>query len=205
MNILPKFTYLFQCLPVFIPKTFFNKLNSILSTFIWNGRPQRLSWTALQQPKRLGGMAAPNFIYYYWAANIRPIVHWLYEDLGADAPSWLQLEAASCHPSSHSPLVFSNTVPPTDYTKNIIVKCTVKIWIQFRHHSNWTSISLKAPMQSNHLFKPALLDKVYSVWEDRGIKTFSDLYDNGIFMSFTKLTDKYQLQNRDFFPPFTDS
>ena len=29
MNILPKFTYLFQCIPVFIAKSFFQKLNSV--------------------------------------------------------------------------------------------------------------------------------------------------------------------------------
>lgn len=34
MSILPKFTYLFQCLPMNVPKSFFNELNKILTPFI---------------------------------------------------------------------------------------------------------------------------------------------------------------------------
>lgn len=34
MNILPKFLYIFQSLP--LPKSFFNRLNSTLMKFIWN-------------------------------------------------------------------------------------------------------------------------------------------------------------------------
>ena len=100
MNILPKFTYLFQCIPVFIAKSFFQKLNSVISSFIWNNKAPRIARSILQHPKCLGGMAAPDFLAYYWASNIRPIVHWLYEDPGADAPSWCALESLSCLPSS---------------------------------------------------------------------------------------------------------
>lgn len=38
MNILPKFTYLFQCIPVFIPKLIFCRLDSTFSSFIWSGK-----------------------------------------------------------------------------------------------------------------------------------------------------------------------
>lgn len=41
MSILPKFTYLFQNIPVFIPKSFFRKFDSILSSFIWNYKTAR--------------------------------------------------------------------------------------------------------------------------------------------------------------------
>ncbi len=38
MNVLPKFLYIFQCLPVFIPKSFFQKIDSAISSFIWAGK-----------------------------------------------------------------------------------------------------------------------------------------------------------------------
>lgn len=41
MNVLPKFLYLFQCIPVFIPKRFFHSLDSTISQFIWNGKTQQ--------------------------------------------------------------------------------------------------------------------------------------------------------------------
>lgn len=144
-------------------------------------------------------MAAPNFQYYYWTANVRVIVHWLYEHPGADAPSWLQLETLSCRPSSLSALTFCNILPTTEYIKNIIVKNTVKIWFQCKYNFNWRSLPLRAPVGSNHLFSPSLSDKTFSVWDDLGIKTFADLYDNGIFMSFSSFQYKFDLPNTDFF------
>lgn len=35
MTILPKFLYLFQSLPVFLPKSFFHSINQSISSFIW--------------------------------------------------------------------------------------------------------------------------------------------------------------------------
>lgn len=59
MNILPRFLYFFHCLPVFLPQSFFQKLDSTNSDFIWNKNTPR---QFLQRPKKLGGMALPNFI-----------------------------------------------------------------------------------------------------------------------------------------------
>ena len=42
MNVLPKFLYIFQCLPFFLTKSFFSKLNNQISTFIWNKKHQEL-------------------------------------------------------------------------------------------------------------------------------------------------------------------
>lgn len=36
MTIVPRFLFLFQAIPVFIPKSFFEELNKCTSTFIWN-------------------------------------------------------------------------------------------------------------------------------------------------------------------------
>ncbi len=86
MNVLPNFTYLFQCIPVFIPNSFFCRLDSALGSFIWNGKPARMSKIVLQRPKSLGGMPLPNFQFYYWASNIHPILHW-----PASGPLFLKL------------------------------------------------------------------------------------------------------------------
>lgn len=66
MNILPKFLYIFQCLPIFLTKSFFTKLNNQISSFIWNKKPPRIKRSVLQRPRSMGGMALPNFLYYYW-------------------------------------------------------------------------------------------------------------------------------------------
>lgn len=42
MCILPKFLYLFQCIPFKIPKPFFDDLNKSLRSFLWKGKPPRV-------------------------------------------------------------------------------------------------------------------------------------------------------------------
>lgn len=56
-NILSKFLYLFQCTPVFVPRRFFQPLDSSIYLFIWNGKT-----TKIQKTKELGGLALPNLL-----------------------------------------------------------------------------------------------------------------------------------------------
>ena len=71
MNVLPKCLYLFQCVPILIRRTFFVALDKSISTFIWNNKPSRIRKAFLQRPKQSGGMALPNFEYYYWCYELR--------------------------------------------------------------------------------------------------------------------------------------
>lgn len=140
MITLPKFLYPFQCVPIFLPQTFFSNLDGCICDFIWNKKPPRMSKQLLQRPKSLGGMALPNLRYYYWAANLKILQFWLHPNLGASIPIWLSMEANTCRPVSLSALVHSPIKSATDlYTKNIIVKTSLKIWKQFRRFF-WASV-----------------------------------------------------------------
>ena len=92
--VLPKFLYLFQSIPLFIPKHFFHSLDGSISQFIWNKKPPRIRKDTLQNPKEMGGLALSNFLCYYWAANIQSILHWYH--INNQPPMWLQIEGASC-------------------------------------------------------------------------------------------------------------
>ncbi len=93
--ILPRFLFLFQTLPVFLPKSYVKLLDGAISTSIWQGRSPRLSKTYLQRHKKDGVLALPNFFIYYWAANISKIHSW-YNSPHLD---WCKLEAQSCSSS----------------------------------------------------------------------------------------------------------
>lgn len=200
MNILPRFTYLFQCIPLFLPQTFFRRLDSMISEFIWDKKVPRIRKQYLQRPKSLGGMALPNFRFYYWSANIRILKYWLLlEDLDPP-PTWLVMEANSARPVTlvalaHSP-INSSTAP---YTKNIIVKNSHRIWIQFRRHFGLQPFSIHAPLASNHVFHPSLIDSAFSTWSNHGIHSFNDLYFDNVFASFQQLSDKYTIPKQHFF------
>lgn len=198
MNVLPKFLYLFQCIPIFLPKHFFHSLDSVISQFIWNKSTPRIKKDILQKPKQLGGLALPNFLLYYWAANIRTILYWCHTS--SQPPSWLQVEEASCSPSSLlSLLCLPPTSSPTSHSRSVVVKSCLKIWNQFRRHFGLQITPVSAPVHSNPLFTPSVIDRAFLIWKDLGIVSIKQLYISGIFASFDQLTQAFNLQRTHFF------
>lgn len=63
--------YLFQNIPVFLSKKFFKQLNSIVVPFLWDYKTHRIGRKHLCKSIRDGGLALPDFIAYYWPANIK--------------------------------------------------------------------------------------------------------------------------------------
>uniref|UniRef100_A0A669EZJ7 Reverse transcriptase domain-containing protein n=1 Tax=Oreochromis niloticus TaxID=8128 RepID=A0A669EZJ7_ORENI len=80
MNTLPKFIYLFQCLPTNVPKSFFKELNKLITSFIWQKKNPRLKLSSLQAPYSRGGLNLPNFRNYYLASQYRSIWIWLHAE-----------------------------------------------------------------------------------------------------------------------------
>lgn len=199
MNIFPRFLYLFQCIPIFLPFSFFRKEDSLIFDFIWNKKTPRLHRRVLQRPKALGEMVLPNFLHYYWATNIR-LNYWVnYGDIEV-RPSWLILEANCVHPVPlkaflYSPLSFSIS----GYTNNVIVASSIKMWTQFRRNFGLHRLFIGAPIAGNPIFPPSLLDCTLSIWARLGIKTFRNLYVDSIFASFQQLKNKFLLPKGHFF------
>lgn len=101
MNILPRFLYLFQCIPIFLTKSFFSLLDKLISSFIWNRKNARIRKSILQRHREHGGPSLPNIQYYYWAANIPAMLYWVNSSNNSGS-NWLSLENMSCHVSLSS-------------------------------------------------------------------------------------------------------
>lgn len=200
MNVLPKFLFLFQCIPIFLSKSFFCQLDKLISGFIWRGQNPRIKKEFLQRPRAGGGLALPNFRGYYWAANIHKIAYWI-QSPGID---WCELEGMSCTSSSLLALVSSNLpMKISGFTSNPMVMSTLKVWFQFRRQHNLRETLLTyTPLCNNHNFLPANLDHTFVAWHRKGIMRFSDLYINGTFSSFEDLRSKFELQQNDLFRYF---
>lgn len=131
MNVLPKFLYLFQCVPIFLSKSYFKSIDQAVISFIWGGKTPRIRKSLLQQCSLSGGLSLPNFMYYYWAANIHKFLFWVH----SPQPLWCQLESKSCVSTSLPALLFSSlSTSPYRYTDSQIVCSALKIWYQFRCH-----------------------------------------------------------------------
>lgn len=148
------YLFLFQCLPIYLPRSFFNLINSIKSTFIWAGKWARANKSLLQMSRSLGGLGLPNLLWCYRAANAQKILLWF----TSPQHSWCQLEANSS-PASLEALVFSTLPLSLTYlTSNPIVTNTFKIWTQIRRQCGWLSLPQTTPLCNNHLFVPAKID-----------------------------------------------
>uniref|UniRef100_A0A3Q4GNV2 Reverse transcriptase domain-containing protein n=1 Tax=Neolamprologus brichardi TaxID=32507 RepID=A0A3Q4GNV2_NEOBR len=65
MVVLPRFMYLFQMIPLFLPKTFFTQLDGLISSYIWDKKVPRIRKSLLQCSKSEG------------AANIVKLSTWM--------------------------------------------------------------------------------------------------------------------------------
>lgn len=145
-------------------------------------------------------MALPNFLIYYWSANIRSILHWFHSCRLDNHPSWLRIESASCNNSSLAALLcLPYTFSLIKYSNNIIVKNSLKIWTQFLRHFGLHNTPLSSPIHSNPLFYPSVLDSAYALWRDLGLVSIGDLYSNGVFTSFEQLTSQFNIPKSHFF------
>lgn len=50
--ILPKFLYIFQAVPSFVLKTFFDKIDSLTLSYVWNNKSSRVNKLLLQKSKK---------------------------------------------------------------------------------------------------------------------------------------------------------
>ena len=87
----------------------------------------------MQLPKGSGGLAFPNFLHYYWAANIQKLLYWTAETT-ANQPAWVRLEFSSSKASLQSWLCSQLPMSVTDISGNPVVIQSFKIWMQFRKH-----------------------------------------------------------------------
>uniref|UniRef100_A0A671X9Z4 Reverse transcriptase domain-containing protein n=1 Tax=Sparus aurata TaxID=8175 RepID=A0A671X9Z4_SPAAU len=115
MNILPRYLYLFQALPVEIPPKQFSELDKIISRFIWQGKKPRVRFKTLQLPKEQGGMSLPNFKDYFFAAQTRPLINLCNPSFQA---RWKDIELSSLvDPPIQAALLDQSAVKNMEYDK----------------------------------------------------------------------------------------
>ena len=200
MIVLPKFLYLFQNIPILIRKKFFKTLDQCIASFIWNGKSHRIKRRSLERPKVLPELALPNFIYYYWACNIQKILFWMEDYQPDSSEAWIHLECTGGPVHLGSVLCAPSTpTPQTRLFSNPIVLNSVRIWSQFKRHFNLSTMSIHSPIVNNYHFPPSNLDSAFKIWMAKGITSTLNLFVQGKFVSFTQLSEKFDLPKSFFF------
>lgn len=192
MNILPRFIFLFQNLPLFVPNTSFKQWDNLLRKFIWNEKKPRVKIKTLQQKKEKGGLALPNLINYYNAAQIKPI---LIMNNKKWNPKWKNMEVYLVEQC--------NVWFPKIKTKlhTFTARHTIKMWRRLCKLLKTTDkdwICLRA-IRKDPEFLPNKEDKAFNLWESKGLIRFSQLYNDEGFDSFENLERRYQLPRSHFY------
>lgn len=92
LNVMPKLLYLFQNIPLPPPVNLFPLLKNIFVSFLWNNKRQRLRLSLLYLPYDRGGLKCPNPLWYYWAAQLRTMMHYFTDK---SLPPWMNIENCS--------------------------------------------------------------------------------------------------------------
>lgn len=198
INILPRLLYLFLSLPVQVPQSQFEVWDKLISRFIWAGARPRIKLRTLQINKENGGLALPNLKEYYYAAQLRYIVHWCSPHYQA---RWKDIEVKLGQAPPQAKLGGKEHIHYRE--ENSILKETFRIWYEVVRKYNLTDNSklLIWPFQT-HTFKPAELDKTFERWEDKGMTAMCTLVEGQHLKPFRKLQREFDLDNGDLFRYF---
>lgn len=166
MNILPKFLYLFQALPIAIPKYYFKQIHSLLVRFIWANKHPRISRALLTIPKQKGGLAVPDMYKYYQAAFLSRLIDWsrhrdgkLWPGLEQAQSSALLQRAAWCYKDL-----------PTITRAHPVIGPTLKIGFElFSKGKLLAIISPLFPILGNPQFEPGLRKGNFTALMEQGI------------------------------------
>lgn len=198
MMFLPQILYLFQNIPVFLTKSFFKKIDSIIQPFLWNYKTPRITKKHLIKLKVNGGLSFPNFIMYYWACAFKSLNYLSFTP--KNSPTWLAIELEDCDPYSPAAVVLSPTpLDKSNYNQNPIIHNLIRIWKQIKAHFTCKTIPLSLPIAKNPSFVPSNLDSTFYEWSRLGIKSIRDLYIDHKFATFAQLQTKFKLHSNNFF------
>ncbi len=150
-------------------------------------------------------MGLPNFLFYYWAANIVKLTYWIIMFADKEGPTWADVELRATLPVS---LISILTAPlplnikASELNSNLVDQNSIKIWGQFRKHFNLINICSFSPIMFNHLFAPSQIDQAFAVWHRGGLVYFQDIFTDDGFASFKFLCEDHYLPKFHYFRYF---
>ena len=196
MNILPRLLYFFQMLPVMVSKKVFTQLNSVIISFIWRKKRPRLRYSFLCLPVKNGGLAAPSFSSYLWAAQFKFLLEWFIDDPNS---TWLSCESASLGSIPLQNLLYISPDRVATLVKdNMILKNMLSIWRKVRKLEGYSNcLSLLTPIHENPDFQPGL-QAGFAAWRHKGIKVIGDVIQRGSILTFQQMKSKYGITDNDF-------
>lgn len=195
MNVLPRFAFLFQNLPIFIPQNIFVKWDKLLSTFIWGRRKARVKLKTIKKKKLSGGLALPNLSNYYIAAQIKAILAWINNNHTA---KWRTMEISQMEKPLNELILTKVTNRAVGAINNICIKNTIRAWVKVTRTKQLQKDYLR-DIATDRDFKPSRIDDSFKIWADKGLIRFSQMITNKGVDTFENLSKIFHLPNSQFY------
>ncbi|CAJ0965832.1 unnamed protein product [Ranitomeya imitator] len=164
MILLPKLNYCLQHSAVPIPKHFFARLNSLVTSFIWGKTRPKLKLSTLQRPKQGGGAALPDFYLYYLAGQAKAINKWMPNNSLPNSESHLLHGArADC------PLGFLELEKVNAPCLLQLHRLARSIWRQIKKVTGFVDVVAEMPLWNNSYFPGLLNHPSTNFWISHGV------------------------------------
>lgn len=198
MNVLPRFSYLFQSLPCYLDKAFFKSINKMLTSFIWKNSSPRVAFKTLTKSREKGGLGLPDLQMYYWAAQTKGLISWLKKRNNAH---WIDIEEELCSPTPITSLPYINNINALhQVTGTYVIYNTLRAWRDIKKLcGTFDKISQLAPLSSNPDLPSSIGKRLLIKWKENGIHQFQHLFTKGTLKSFTHLRSEFNIPKQDFY------
>lgn len=195
----PVIYYLLSHLPLNIPESYFRDFDTLILDFIWGNSPHRLGIKKLQAHTKRGGFSLPNFRWYSWAFNMKPIRTWLTNDGAGDRLSWFQIETEVSGGLSPWSELFITKL--SSHNENPIIANTKLMWHKLHRAGRWDFLkSPHAPLWNNKQILIGNKTVNWTIWQKAGINYILHLFDSNtkLFLSFNQIVDRYKLPHNQY-------
>ena len=197
MNVLARLLYLFQALPVEVPQAQFDAWDRLISRFIWGGKRPRIKFRTLQLPKENGGWGLPNLKNYYYASQLRYIGCWCD---GWYEARWKDMEIKLDNQPIQNMLGDKQAFKSKRQQLDPITQFTLDTWFKIiKKHKLENDIKILKWIAFDSNFKPALYNKAFRIWNDKGMTAWCRMVKDGQLRCFEDMKEEFWLDKHEFF------